>query len=55
MVVASIIGAVCTTFGLVLSFTLNEVYDKPFPSGPVIILLAAFVYAAALGVRKLVR
>jgi zinc transport system permease protein len=48
MAVSVLIGVVCTTCGLALSYALNSLFSKPFPSGPVIILLAALIYVLSL-------
>lgn len=55
MVTSTLIGIVSTVCGLFLSFALNVIYQKPFPSGPVIILLSAVIYLLSLVARRLFR
>jgi zinc transport system permease protein len=53
MVVAIAVGAVCNTSGLLLSYVLGERFDLNVPTGPLIILLAAALYAASATVSRL--
>lgn len=52
MSLATVVGILCTISGLFLSYRLNEFTGKPFPSGPVIILVTATVYLLALVARR---
>ncbi|TFG63901.1 MAG: metal ABC transporter permease [Gemmatimonadales bacterium] len=47
MVLATIVGAVCITFGLFFSWTLSSIFSLDVPTGPAIILLTAIVYAVS--------
>ncbi len=52
MVLATIVGAVCITVGLFFSWMLSSVFSLDVPTGPAIILLAAFVYATSAVLRR---
>ena len=47
MLLATLVGAVCTTSGLFLSFALSARWDVNVPTGPLIILLASAVYGVS--------
>ena len=51
MVLATLIGAVCTTLGLFASYALSTTYDVQIPTGPLIILIAVALYVVSSGVR----
>ena len=51
MVVATLLGAACTTGGLFLSYGLSDHLDVNIPPGPVIILLSVAFYAVSLALR----
>ena len=51
--VAVVIGATCTTTGLFGSWWLSARFDIDMPTGPVMILLAALVFAASSAIRGL--
>jgi zinc transport system permease protein len=51
MIVAIVVGAVCSSGGLFLSFWLADWYEVNLPTGPLIVLLAVSVY----GLSSLVR
>jgi zinc transport system permease protein len=53
MGVASIVCAACTTSGLFLSYGLSKAFGLSAPPGPLIILLAALLYAASSAARAL--
>lgn len=51
MVLATMLGAGCTSGGLFLSYTLSDRLEVNIPPGPVIILLAVLLYAISLTLR----
>ena len=53
MVLATIVGAVCITVGLFFSWMLSSVFSLDVPTGPAIILLAAFGYATSAVIRRI--
>ena len=53
MVVAVIVGAACNTAGLLLSYGLGERFHLNLPTGPLIILLAATLYAVSAIANRL--
>lgn len=55
MVLASLIGAFCTTSGLFLSYWLSDHYGLNVPTGPVIIVLSVALYALSSAARALRR
>jgi len=52
MVVASILGALCTTCGLFISYWCDSAFSLSVPSGPVIILTAVLAFALSSIARK---
>ena len=55
MYVASVLCALCVSSGLLLSFVLSQSFDVSLPPGPLVIVLASFVYAASAGLRAWIR
>lgn len=51
MLLATLLGAACTTGGLLLSYSLSDQLDVNVPPGPVIILLAVVLFAVSLALR----
>jgi len=51
MLLATLLGAVCTTGGLLLSYSLSDQLDVNVPPGPVIILLSVVLFAVSLALR----
>lgn len=51
MVLATLLGALCTTGGLLLSYILSDQFSANVPPGPVIILLAVALFAVSLVLR----
>lgn len=51
MVIATLVCAGCTTSGLFLSYGLSDAFDVSAPPGPLIILLAALLYAGSSVLR----
>jgi zinc transport system permease protein len=51
MLVATAVGAACTTAGLWLSYGLSERFDVNTPTGPLIIVLGAILYAVSTAMR----
>jgi len=51
MVVATLVGAVCSTAGLFLSYWLADWFGVNLPTGPLIVLLAVGVYGASTAAR----
>jgi zinc transport system permease protein len=55
MTLSSVVGAMCTTGGLFLSYGLSERFGLNVPTGPLIIVLAVVVYGASSGLRAAVQ
>ncbi len=55
MILSIILSAVCTTLGLFGSYWLSSAFKLQIPTGPLIILIAAFLYLASTWVSKLVK
>jgi ABC-type Mn2+/Zn2+ transport system permease subunit len=53
MVVAVMVGATCNSAGLFLAYVLGERFDLNVPTGPLIILLAAALYALSATANRL--
>ena len=53
MASATLVGAICITLGLFLSWTLSSTFSLDVPTGPTIILLAALVYAASAVLHRM--
>lgn len=51
MVLATLIGAACTTIGLFASYGLSTSLDVQLPTGPLIILIAVLAYVVSSAVR----
>jgi zinc transport system permease protein len=47
MLVASLLGAVCTSTGLFAAYWVSAAFDVALPTGPLIVLLAATLYGAS--------
>lgn len=53
MILATLIGAVCTTVGLLLSYELSDSFSISAPTGPLIIVLAAAGYGVSSVMQRL--
>ena len=53
MVLAGIIGATCTTLGILASYALSARFDISIPSGPLVILMSIVVYGLSMGANTL--
>ncbi|MEB2313737.1 MAG: metal ABC transporter permease [Sorangiineae bacterium] len=52
MLLATLIGAACTTAGLFASWELSRSFGVSVPSGPLIVLVSIAVYGAAAAVKR---
>ena len=53
MVLASAIGAVCTTLGIFGSYALSDAFDLSVPSGPLVILSSIVLYVLSVGTYRM--
>ena len=52
MVIATLIGAACTTAGLFASWELSRAFNVSVPSGPLIVLISIAVYGVVAALRR---